>query len=706
MAGEQQRSRRAWRKHPLAAFWVRSVAWITPILVSVLATLLVSRAVGRPSGWLAVVGWWTVMIVVATVMLVVTDKLARRLLPLAALLRLSLVFPDQAPSRFRVALRTSTVHQLEQRVAAVKQSGLPSDPTDAAETLIELVAALSAHDRLTRGHAERVRAYSWMIGEEMRLGEADLERLHWAGLLHDVGKLFVPGEILNKPGALTPDEFEVVKLHPGLGAVLCEPLRPWLGDWVDAVGQHHERWDGQGYPSGLGRRDISLAGRIVAVADAFDVMTSARSYKAPQDAASARAELARCAGSQFDPDVVRAFLGLSLGRLRLVMGPLSWMAQAPVVGRVPIAPAAGAAVSGVAAAVTLVAGGLFDHAHSDSDHVAAEAPAAEAPATVPPPTLVVEVPAFNGGRADDVPSSSSPHADRPAAGRHPVARSEQTTPSVPRTTPPAETTSPASSTTVAPSGVGQPRGSTRTTTTVATVTTTVRTTPTTAPTTAATPTTAAPATGGGVPAATPTAPPTSPTPPTTVAPATTIAAPVPTGGTGFYLGAAGSSADDFSFVDTPLPATATEPDHDGDGKPGLTVEKSDQKLATTDGRKFQHWDRVASEPMVLSGPVTLELWSTAKDFHEKDDLDYSIWLLDCAPDGLDCVVLASTVDVHVSEWNGGVKDWVLRTIPVGVADHTVQPGRMLRLRLMFNHHDAWIALSGNRPSRLLVTIAG
>ena len=124
-----------------------------------------------------------------------------------------------------------------------------------------------------------------MIGEELRLGEADLERLHWAGLLHDVGKLFVPSEILNKPGQLTKDEFDVVKQHPGRGAELCEPIRPWLGEWVDAVGQHHERWDGMGYPSGLAAHEISQAGRIVAVADAFDVMTSARSYKAPQDAA-------------------------------------------------------------------------------------------------------------------------------------------------------------------------------------------------------------------------------------------------------------------------------------------------------------------------------------------------------------------------------------------------------------------------------------
>jgi hypothetical protein len=186
---------------------------------------------------------------------------------------------------------------------------------------------------------------------------------------------------------------------------------------------------------------------------------------------------------------------------------------------------------------------------------------------------------------------------------------------------------------------------------------------------------------------------------------TTAVAPVPTGDFGFYLGAAGSGADDFSFTNTPEPVAGSEPDYDGDGKPGLTIEEGDEKLTQADGRKFQQWNLVVAGPMVLSGPVALELWSTAEDFHDKHDLDYSIWLLDCAPDGSDCVILASTVDVHVKEWNGGVEDWVQRTIPVGTVDHTVQQGRMLRLRLMFNHHDAWIALSGDRPSRLLVTSA-
>ena len=197
--------------------------------------------------------------------------------------------------------------------------------------MLDLVAALSIHDRTTRGHSERVRAYSRMIGEEMGLSDIELDRLQWAGLLHDVGKLLIPAAILNKPGTLTAEEYEEVCLHPEYGRGMVTPLIPWLGDSARAVWEHHERWDGHGYPAGLAGHDIALAARIVAVADVFDVMTSARSYKTPVSAADARTELARCAGGQFDETIVRAFLNISIGRLRLLIGPLSWLSQTPAV---------------------------------------------------------------------------------------------------------------------------------------------------------------------------------------------------------------------------------------------------------------------------------------------------------------------------------------------------------------------------------------
>ena len=109
--------------------------------------------------------------------------------------------------------------------------------------------------------------------------------------------------------------------------MLVDPLAEWLGESVRAVWEHHERFDGNGYPRGLSGTDISFAARVVSVADSYDVMTSARSYKKPMSAEAARAELAACSGTQFDPIVVRSFLNVSLGRLRLMTGPLAWLAQ-------------------------------------------------------------------------------------------------------------------------------------------------------------------------------------------------------------------------------------------------------------------------------------------------------------------------------------------------------------------------------------------
>ena len=244
-----------------------------------------------------------------------------------------------------MALRTSSTKELERTVTEVKARGLGDSESEAAENLLVLVAALSTHDRLTRGHSERVRAYSELIGEELQLSYDDRSKLRWAGLLHDVGKLYVPEEILNKPGRLTDEEFDIIKKHPEWGASLVAPLADWLGPWADAVGQHHERWDGKGYPHGLAGTDISLAARIVSVADVFDVITSVRSYKGASSLADARAEISRCAGTQFDPSVVRAFLNIGIGRVRRTMWPLTFLAQIPQLVGVVTAPVAGQAVS-------------------------------------------------------------------------------------------------------------------------------------------------------------------------------------------------------------------------------------------------------------------------------------------------------------------------------------------------------------------------
>ena len=346
-----------WASHRGQALAVRAVVYLGPIAASILFVHYAAKVVPAPlsSLWLYLT-WWFGLSVAATGVLVVIDRITRRLLPLAALLQLSLVFPDEAPSRFKLALAAGDVDRLQERLRAPDEN---ETPAQAAVRLLELVGALDVHDPLTRGHCDRVRAYAVMIGEELRLTHEELDLLNWAALLHDVGKLEVPTEILAKEGTPTAEEWETLRQHPLFGEELTAPLREWLGAWTAAVGFHHERWDGDGYPRGVAREDIPLAGRIVAVADAFDVITSVRSYKkayAPEDA---RGEVARCAGSHFDPDVVRALLSVSLGRMRFVMGPLSWLAHAPLLGRLPFTPVLGTAAGVVSVAATSVATGFI-----------------------------------------------------------------------------------------------------------------------------------------------------------------------------------------------------------------------------------------------------------------------------------------------------------------------------------------------------------
>ncbi|MEP7202994.1 MAG: ice-binding family protein [Ilumatobacteraceae bacterium] len=325
-----------------------------PIAASFVTAWMLTSLTAVPSTITSAVARWLLIAAASSVALLTVERLSHRLAPLAMLLALSLTFPDQAPQRFRVALRSGSTRQLRDRIAQARRGEIGDTPAEAAERVLELVAALSVHDRTTRGHSERVRAYSRMIGEELGLDDFELDQLQWAALLHDVGKLLIPEWILNKPGALTAEEYEAVCHHPEYGRIMVGALIPWLGDSARAVWEHHERWDGGGYPAGLAGHDIALAARIVNVADTFDVMTSARSYKKPVSAAASRAELARCAGGQFDPVVVRAFLNISIGRQRLAIGPLSWLAQIPLFPKSVLSSASAGHAATVAATLAVV----------------------------------------------------------------------------------------------------------------------------------------------------------------------------------------------------------------------------------------------------------------------------------------------------------------------------------------------------------------
>jgi putative nucleotidyltransferase with HDIG domain len=349
-----------WHGRPVLSALVRLAVFIVPIVLSIVAATVTAHLLPRPHaiGWL--VGWWVTVLAVPTVVLVATDRLARRALPLAVLLKMTMVFPDRAPKRLAVARKAGSTRDLARRVEEARTQGIEDEPVVAAEKILALAGALNAHDRLTRGHGERVRAFTDLIADELDLPTADRDRLRWSALLHDIGKLAVHPHILNKPDKLDDDEWMVMKNHPLEGAKLTAPLAGWLGQWASTIAEHHERYDGAGYPYGLAGDEISLGGRIVAVADCYDTMTSVRSYKRAMTPEAARAELAACAGSQFDPHVVRAFLDVSIGHLRPAAGPLAWLGSVPFVDSIPrlgqvasVLGRAGAASVVVAGAVTV-----------------------------------------------------------------------------------------------------------------------------------------------------------------------------------------------------------------------------------------------------------------------------------------------------------------------------------------------------------------
>ncbi|WP_427920075.1 HD-GYP domain-containing protein [Streptomyces sp. cg40] len=179
-------------------------------------------------------------------------------------------------------------------------------------TIRALVQAVDIKDGYTRGHSERVGQASMMIARELGMDDSRVEVLRFAGILHDVGKLGVPTRLLRKDGPLTPEERRVIELHPEYGHEIVRGIS-FLGEARAAVLHHHERLDGSGYPYGLLGSQIPESARVVAVADAFDAMTSTRSYRRARPVSAALEELSRCAGSQFDPLMVRALVR-ALGR--------------------------------------------------------------------------------------------------------------------------------------------------------------------------------------------------------------------------------------------------------------------------------------------------------------------------------------------------------------------------------------------------------
>ena len=170
-----------------------------------------------------------------------------------------------------------------------------------------LVAAVEAKDRYIRGHSERVARITRAIGEEIALPYETMKVAHLAALLHDIGKIGISEAILHKEGPLTEDEKALVREHAGRGADILRNIKD-MNDVALVVRHHHEFYDGSGYPEGISNRDIPVSSRIIAVADAYDAMTSDRPYRQRLSQETCLSEIVRCGGTQFDPEMVEALL--------------------------------------------------------------------------------------------------------------------------------------------------------------------------------------------------------------------------------------------------------------------------------------------------------------------------------------------------------------------------------------------------------------
>jgi putative nucleotidyltransferase with HDIG domain len=191
-------------------------------------------------------------------------------------------------------------------------------------TLRALSAALDVRDRELEGHSQRVARYMELMARELRLAKVDLPTLRRGALLHDLGKIGMPDEILRKAGELESSEWTIMKRHPAYGARILAGI-PFLSGAAEIVRHHHEHFDGSGYPDGLAGEEIPLGARIFALADAFDAMTSDRPYRKAMTLADALKEIERCSGGQFDPTIATAFLNIPTERLSAVRadsGPL------------------------------------------------------------------------------------------------------------------------------------------------------------------------------------------------------------------------------------------------------------------------------------------------------------------------------------------------------------------------------------------------
>jgi predicted RNA-binding Zn-ribbon protein involved in translation (DUF1610 family) len=192
---EERRNR--WNDRRALAAVLGLVIFLVPIACSIGTVLLAEHFIAEPTTAVGFGLWWVGVLLAATLVFLGSERVARRALPLAILLKMGLLFPSQAPKRLAVARRAASTRHLHRRIEEARELGRDDQPTAAAERIVALAASLSAHDQMTRGHSERVRAYTDLIAAELHLARADRDRLRWSALLHDIGKLAAGGP----PGA-------------------------------------------------------------------------------------------------------------------------------------------------------------------------------------------------------------------------------------------------------------------------------------------------------------------------------------------------------------------------------------------------------------------------------------------------------------------------------------------------------------------------
>lgn len=225
----------------------------------------------------------------------------------------------QALEKRRLVLENRGYQESLQEKVAVQARRLEELFLASVQSLAE---ALEVKDPYTRGHSVRVSHYSSVIAKEMGLGGELLRRIELGGHVHDIGKIGVREDVLNKPGKLTIDEYRHIMTHPMVGWKILAPLLGDMPEALNIVRSHHERFDGRGIPDGLAGTNIPIESRITAAADSFDAMTSDRPYRPGLSMEDALTEIVRCSGSQFDPRVVDAVMSaVDAGRFALIGRP-------------------------------------------------------------------------------------------------------------------------------------------------------------------------------------------------------------------------------------------------------------------------------------------------------------------------------------------------------------------------------------------------